>query len=123
MLALDLMLDWPHHTITGHARYTQVVSPPMIETESMVHGRFAELALPMDRKSPMAMVTVSLLGFPSDQFVPGHENLRLLMALDQSWQHGVAEYQHLCPDGTWMTIVAPAESISANMEEMGNPGA
>jgi hypothetical protein len=107
LLRLDLTLvTTPPTSVTGHARITQAISPPLDQV-SRVTGEFHTIATPTD-----TLHIVTLQGYPLVVWPPHSgigpvllPNLDARLILSNTWRDGTASYRYTTtPGGEWHTV-------------------
>jgi hypothetical protein len=114
VLSLQLLVDSQSKHVSGFCRITQAMNPPL-ELTTQLNGEFREISIQnlhliivtASGHSPVHMPPVGGVGpvIPPD--------LQLLMALNDDWKSGTAEYEYrINPEDPHWQIVRDAEVIS-----------
>lgn len=106
VLHLALTVNTVDRAVSGAARVTQAINPPL-DVRSQVHGSFTYMTVMPNQTSILVVAT----GTPSITWPHGGgvgpvllPNLHLRMVLDKSWEHGVANFSYIAPSGQWVEI-------------------
>ncbi|WP_103068520.1 DUF1842 domain-containing protein [Aquimarina sediminis] len=102
-LFLSLAVYTPDRSVSGIAKITQAVNPPLNQS-SKINGEYTYLTV-MPNNSH---ILVTATGFPNLNWNPKwgigpqlQPNFELRMILEDDWQTGRANFKYLDPDGKW----------------------
>ncbi|MBY8850708.1 DUF1842 domain-containing protein [Saccharothrix longispora] len=108
LLRVDLMFEASSRYVSGHARITQAVSPPL-DVRVAVQGDYTYLTVEPDRTH----ILLTLSGYPAMSWpsrggvgpvIPPEMTARIV--LDPGWQGGTANYRYLDSAGSWHSVEA-----------------
>lgn len=106
LLRVDLLFDSMSHSVSGHGRITQAVSPPL-DMRLTLQGDYTYLTVGPDRTHTL----LTLTGYPATSWPPNSGNgpvippeMTARILLNAGWQEGTATYRYRDSAGQWHTI-------------------